>query len=82
MDEVYLTDAVVRALATELKVDGVRVRCAGSLRSDLGMDSIAAVNVAFALEDELGIEIDVVDGESLDSVSSIVSVIQRLLGRP
>ena len=81
MDEVFVADAVVRALAMELKVNEVDVRCASSLKSDLGMDSIAAVNVAFALEDELGIEIDIADGESLDSVSAIVSVIQRVLGR-
>jgi acyl carrier protein len=81
MDEVHLTDSVVRALATELKVDDVRVRSAGSLKSDLGMDSIAVVNVAFALEDELGCEIDIVEGESFDSVSAILSVIRRVLGR-
>ena len=45
------------------------------------MDSIAVVNVAFALEDELGIEIEIVEGESFDSVSSIVSIVRRVLSR-
>lgn len=73
------SDAVVGALALELKQTEDAVRSAHSLKQDLGMDSIAAVNVAFVLEEEFGIEIEIARGESFDSVADIVSIVERCL---
>ncbi len=74
-----LTDAVVRALARELKVPESEVRAARSLREDLRMDSIAAVNVAFALEEEYNTEIEISEDDSFDTVDDIVAILQRVL---
>lgn len=73
------TEAVVRALATELKVPESVVLKARSLKTELRMDSIAAVNVAFALEDEYDIEIDIRQEDSFDSVEEIVAILRRVL---
>jgi acyl carrier protein len=57
-DEPQIRDVLIRLLAIELSVDPERVRTARSLREDLGMDSIAAANLLFSLEEELGVEFD------------------------
>lgn len=72
-----LVDLVVEALALELRKAQEVVRGTKSLRRELGMDSIGAINVAFALEEQLGIEIDVVRGEAFDSVDDIVLIVER-----
>jgi acyl carrier protein len=73
--------AVVRALATELKVSAESVCKARSLRGEFGMDSIAIVNVAFVVEEELSIEIEMNEGDNVDSVDDIVAVVNRSVGR-
>jgi acyl carrier protein len=77
MDEIAAT--VVRLMAIELKTSEDKVRCARSFRSDLGMDSIAAANVLFALEEEYGIEIRLENVERLDTLSEIEAVVSRSL---
>jgi len=71
------TDLIVEVLAIELHKTNEEVRAARSLRGDLGMDSIAAANVLFSLEEELGLELDLEDVEGLDSLSEIVAVVDR-----
>lgn len=71
--------SVVAALAVELKRTAEVVQCAKSLRGELGFDSIAAVNVAFALEERFGIEIELQRGEPFDSVEDIVGVVDRCM---
>jgi len=71
------TDVVVQALAVELKTSEERVRAARSLKADLKMDSIAAVNVAFLIEEEYEIEIEIDERDSFDSVEAIVAIVRR-----
>jgi len=80
IDNTSLTTLVASVIATELKVTQQMVIDAVSLRRDLKMDSIAVVNVAFALEDALGIELDVARDQSFDSIESIVEALQRAIG--
>lgn len=72
-----IAEAVVRALAIELKVSEGAIRSARSLKRDLKMDSISAVNVAFALEEEYDVEIDIREGDDFDSLEQIVDVVER-----
>jgi acyl carrier protein len=74
-----VTDLVVQALATELKASDSAVRSARSLRGELKMDSIAAVNVAFVIEDAYEVEIEINEDDEFDSVESIVAVVSRAL---
>lgn len=64
---------LVRLIAVELSVSEEKVQSARSLREDLGMDSIAAANLFFALEEELGIELpEVPHVETLDDLESAI----------
>ena len=42
-------------IAVELQVQAEHVRSGVSLRRDLGMDSVAALNILFAAEETLGV---------------------------
>ena len=75
-----LADVVVRALATELKVSEATVRYVRSLKSELKMDSIAAVNVAFIIEETYDLEIDLDGADEFDSVDAIVDIVRRCIG--
>ena len=78
-EEGNLTDIIVRALATELKTSETAVRSARSLKADLRMDSIAVVNVAFMIEDEFDIEIEIDENDEFDSVAGIAAIVRRVL---
>ncbi|MBY0273873.1 acyl carrier protein [Candidatus Binatia bacterium] len=68
---------VVRALSVELKVSEDAIRTMASLKDGCRMDSISAANVAFALEEELGIEIEIEKGDAFDSLGDIVALVTR-----
>lgn len=75
-----LPDIVVQILAVELKASREHVRRAKSLRNELGLDSIGAANATFALEDELGIEIEIHEEDTFDTIDDIVGIVLRTLG--
>ena len=66
---------VVRLISVELKVAEDRVRSAASFRRDLGMDSIAAANILFSLEEEYGVELELDKVEDLDTLDELVAVV-------
>ena len=75
-----VTETVVRLIAVELDVSEDRVRQAKSLRHDLKMDSVAAANLLFALEEEYAMEFDVDRVERFDTVADIAAVVARSVG--
>jgi acyl carrier protein len=75
-----ISTAVVRALAIELKASEEDVRGASSLKRELRMDSIAAVNVVFMLEEEYDVVIEMSEGDEFDSLAQIVEVVRRAVG--
>ena len=79
LSTVELTESVVRILAGELKAQESRVRDARSLKMDVAMDSIAAANVLFELEDKYDIEIELEEQDSFDTVEAIVELLRRAL---
>jgi acyl carrier protein len=74
-DRADLHAAIVRMIAIELSVDQEKVLAARSLRGDLGMDSIAAANLLFALEEELGVEFDEIP--EIDTVGQLESAVRE-----
>ena len=74
-----IADTVIRLIAIELQISEAEVRQAQSLRTDLGMDSIAAANLMFALEEEYGVEISLDQVERLDTLPEIEAVVNRSL---
>jgi acyl carrier protein len=51
-----VTDKVREILAVELRIELDRIVADAKLRADLGMDSVAALNILFAAEEAFGIE--------------------------
>ncbi len=76
-----VADTVARLVAIEMKTSEERVRRMRSFRSDLGMDSIAAANLLFAVEEEYGIELDPDELGRLDSLADVVGAVERAFAR-
>lgn len=71
---------VARLAAVEFKTDEARIRSAGSFRAEIGMDSISAANLLFAIEEEYGIELDADEVARLDSLAEVTAAVGRALG--
>lgn len=68
---------IVRTLATELKVSEAAVEAAKSLKGELKMDSIAAANVAFVVEEALGVDIEIGKDDDIDTVGAILALVTQ-----
>ena len=68
---------IVRLLAAELGVPEQEVERAQSLRKDLGMDSIAAASLLFALEEELSVEFGEIP--EIDSLGELEAKVREWL---
>ncbi len=77
---VDLDATIARLAAVEFKTDEARVRSAKSFRGEIGMDSISAANLLFAVEEEYGIELDAEEVARLDSLAELVAAVGRALG--
>jgi len=64
-------------IAVELQVDADRVVPEANLRQDLGMDSVAALNILFAAEETFGI--GAIDVTELTKVATVADV-ETLVG--
>jgi len=67
-------------IATELQIPIANVVRGVSLRKTLGMDSVAAVNIIFALEEEFGMHVPETELEHIDTVDAILALLDRLVG--
>lgn len=73
---------VKEILAKDLGTDIEKISNEKKLVEDLGMDSFASVELMFALEDKMGIEIPDEDALNLKTVEDvIVCVLSRLSGK-
>jgi len=81
VDERAIEDVVLEILSMELKEPAERIVQARSLKKELGMDSVAAANAIFMLEDRYGIEIELEEGDAVDSFRDIINVVRRALVR-
>lgn len=78
--EAEIEETVARLVSVELRTGPDRVRAATSFRGQLGMDSISAANLLFAVEEEYGIELDPDEVARLDSLADVVAAVRRVLG--
>ncbi len=67
-------------IAIELQLPVDEVRMGVSLRKDLGMDSVAALNILFAAEEEFEIHVPETELEGVDDVDGVFSLIERYRG--
>jgi len=76
-DEV--TERVLDVLRNYEKVDATKVNKTAHFMKDLGLDSLDAVEVVMALEDEFCIEIP---DESADNIASVPDAVSFLVNHP
>jgi acyl carrier protein len=68
---------LLEIIAIELQVPVEKVRRRVSLRKDLGMDSVAALNILFAAEDTFGVRVPEGELERVDDIDAILALIER-----
>lgn len=71
-----LFEQLQEIISEELGVEKDEVVLEASLTDDLGADSLDAVELIMALEDEFGLEISDEKAQSLNTVKSIVDYIE------
>ena len=72
-----LIETIRKLIADELEIPIQNILDNRSLRGEYGLDSVAAVNVIFALETQLGISVDVKDIVNVDTINDLRQLIQR-----
>lgn len=71
-------DTVKDIIVSELKVDAAKVTPEANLKDDLGADSIDAVEVIMALEDEFDISISDDAAQNIKTVQDLVDYIENI----
>ena len=78
-----LTAKIREIISVELRIDEARVSSTARLRSDLGMDSVSALNILFAAEEAFGIEgIEVAEIATVTTVADVESLVRRYVSGP
>ena len=73
-------DRVKKVIVDQLSVDENEVTMEASFQQDLGADSLDAVELIMALEDEFGCEIPDEDAEKIQSVKDAVEYVNKNQG--
>lgn len=71
-------EKVKALIVDELNIDASKVKLETSLVDDLGADSLDAVELIMAIEDEFGIEISDEAAQKMKRVQDIVGYIENL----
>ena len=74
-----LLELLRRVFEKEFEIPLEQVTPAARLVDDLDLDSLDAVIVAMRIEEETGLELDEDAFEALDTVASLVALVQRRL---
>ena len=70
-------EEVKEVLVEQLGVKPDEVKPEASLVNDLGVDSLDAVELTLALEEEFGIEIPDADAETMATINDVVKYIEK-----
>lgn len=79
MTDIAVTPQIIQALATYLKRDPSTITESHHLRDDLGLDSVAIIELLFDFEDRFKIQIPDEDLPGLSTVGSVASYVQQRL---
>ncbi len=77
-----ITEKIVHALASYLKRDPASITEAHHLRDDLGLDSVAVIELLFEIEERFKLQIPDQDLPGLSTVGSVTAYVQRRLAEP
>lgn len=70
-------DEVKEILAEQLDIDPETIKMTSNLQTDLGADSLDAIDIVMSIEDQYGIEVPDSVIENMRSVEDIVSFIEN-----
>ena len=65
-------------IANELNIDEEKITLESSLSEDLGADSLDAVELIMALEDEFGVQVSDEEAQNIHTVNDIVEMVKKL----
>ena len=71
MEPEVLLNKIREAISRELEIPTSSLADDASLRNQYGLDSVAAVNIVFALETQLDIAIDIRKLANVDSIAEL-----------
>jgi acyl carrier protein len=69
-------------IAVELQMPVDKIRSGVSLRKELGMDSVAALNILFAAEEAFDIHVPETELEGVDDVDAVLELVERYRPAP
>ena len=72
-----ILEKIKEIIAEELNVDAAEITMETRLAEDLGADSLDAVELIMAIEDEFGVEVDDESAQSIRSVGDIVRLLEK-----
>jgi acyl carrier protein len=82
MTDAQITEKIIKALADYLKKDPASITEAHHLRDDLGLDSMAVIELLFEIEDAFKIQIPDQDLPGLSTVGSVADYVKERLASP
>ena len=77
-----IADQIITALAEYLKRDKKSILLENRLRDDLGLDSIATIELLFKLEEVFDLQIPDEDLKGLVTVGHVIKYLQKRLAPP
>ena len=78
----HIADQIITALAEYLKRDKKSIALDDRLRDDLGLDSIATIELLFKLEEVFDLQIPDEDLKGLVTVGQVVKYVQKRMAPP
>ena len=72
-------EAVKQAFVNQMSLDPMEVKPESLIADDLGADSLDAVELIMALEEQFNISIDDVDADDVKTVEDVVKLIDGLI---
>ncbi|ACK42225.1 MULTISPECIES: acyl carrier protein [Dictyoglomus] len=79
MDESTIFEKVKKIIVDQLRVDENLVTMDSNIQEDLGADSLDAVELIMALEEEFGIDVQDEEAENFKTVGDVVRYIEKRL---
>jgi acyl carrier protein len=81
MTDRAIVSQIIHALADYLKRDAASIKDTDHLRDDLGLDSMAVIELLYKIEETFNIQIPDQDLPALTTVRAVAAYVERRLGQ-
>ncbi|MBP3328960.1 MAG: acyl carrier protein [Clostridia bacterium] len=72
-----MIEKIEKVIKDNIEDDSLKISLATSFRDDLGLDSFEMAQLLCSLEDELNVDLDDTDILSIETVSDLISFIEK-----